>query len=95
MPSFPSPEFESEQLPIQAMSQFPSLLTSVMQHPSIITGKNHQGIFGLLGVIKRSEHLADDPVEFVNKISIGATITASPKPWMGRKGMMNVSRRQV
>ena len=67
----------------------------MVEHAAVITGKDHQRVVTQSVVFEARENLTDDPVEFMDEVTIESTLAGALKTFGRREGVMNVGCRQI
>jgi hypothetical protein len=94
MAAFPRSKLEAQQFSVQSMPGLPCLLTGVIEHAPVVAGENDQCVLGTPRFIKRSQHLADDPIKFVDEVAIQPALAGHLESRMRRKGVVIVGVNQ-
>ena len=71
------------------------IVIPIIQHRTIITGKNHNRIFFQPTALKRIEHLANTPIHLGNRIAARTQTSAPHKSGMGQPRNMGLVERVI
>jgi len=71
----------------------PCGLPSLIDHSAVVAGEYNKRVFRETLFFQRPQDFTDNPIEFVNKISVSPALARAFKRWMRREGMMDVGGR--
>lgn len=95
MATFPDTELESQQVAVHSVPCFERGLPSMVEHPAVVTGQDHERVVAQSILFEAREHLSDDPVKFMDGVTIEPTLAGPLKSFSRCEGMMDVGCSQI
>ena len=95
MTALPGVKLKAEQVAVQSVPPAPCLLPTAVEHPSIVARENQKRVVGNLGFGQHVHHLANDPVQLVNKIAVSSRLARALEALGRSERVVNVARREV